>query len=125
MCQDTSVMIDSVSCYGLQPARFLCPWDSPGKNTGVGCHALLQRIFPTQGSNSCLLHLPALAAGFFPLVPPGKPLYPYTFFQKGLTDGMGCAGHSAKIWMQYHPFTYPFIENMFFESLLVRQLGRN
>ena len=33
----------------------LCPWDSPGKNTGVGCHALRQGIFPTQGSNLCLL----------------------------------------------------------------------
>ena len=33
------------------PARFLCPWDSPSKNTGVGCHFLLQGIFPTQGSN--------------------------------------------------------------------------
>ena len=32
-------------------------WDSPGKNTGVGCHALLKEIFPTQGSNSCLLCL--------------------------------------------------------------------
>ena len=31
--------------------------DSPGKNTGVGCYALLQGIFPTQGSNLCLLHL--------------------------------------------------------------------
>ena len=30
--------------------------DSPGKNTGVGCHALLQGIFPTQGSNPCLLY---------------------------------------------------------------------
>jgi len=30
--------------------------DSPGKNTGVGCHALLWRIFPTQGSNPGLLH---------------------------------------------------------------------
>ena len=30
--------------------------DSPGKNTGVGCHALLQRIFPTLGSNPGLLH---------------------------------------------------------------------
>ena len=36
------------------PARFLCQWDSSGKNTGVGCHALLQGIFPTQGSNPCL-----------------------------------------------------------------------
>ena len=34
----------------------LCPWDSPGKNTGVGCHALLQGIFLTQGSNPGLLH---------------------------------------------------------------------
>ena len=37
------------------PARLLCPWDSPGKNTGVGCHFLLQGIFPTQGLNSGLL----------------------------------------------------------------------
>ena len=34
-----------------QPSRLLCPWNSPGKNTGVGCHSLLQRIFPTKGSN--------------------------------------------------------------------------
>ena len=33
------------------PARLLCPWDSPGKNTGVGSYSLLQEIFPTQGSN--------------------------------------------------------------------------
>ena len=32
-------------------ARLLCPWDSPSRNTGVGCHFLLQGIFPTQGSN--------------------------------------------------------------------------
>ena len=36
--------------------QVLCPWDSPGKNTGVGCHFLLQGIFPTQGSNPGLLH---------------------------------------------------------------------
>ena len=34
----------------------LCPWDFPGKNTGVGCDFLLQGIFQTQGSNLCLLH---------------------------------------------------------------------
>ena len=34
------------------------------------------RVFPTQGSNLCLLHLPALAGGSLPLVPPGKPSYP-------------------------------------------------
>ena len=35
----------------------LCPWGSPSKNTGVGCHSLLQGTFPTQGSNLGLLHL--------------------------------------------------------------------
>ena len=38
------------------PTRLLHPWDSPGKNTGVGHHSLLQGIFPTQGSNPGLLH---------------------------------------------------------------------
>ena len=37
--------------------RLLCQWDFPGKNTAVGCHFLLQGIFPNQGSNPCLLHL--------------------------------------------------------------------
>ena len=37
-------------------ARILCPWDSPGKNIGVGCHSLPQGIFPTQGSNPGLLY---------------------------------------------------------------------
>ena len=36
--------------------RLLCPWNSPGKNTGMGCHYLLQGIFLTQGSNLGLLH---------------------------------------------------------------------
>ena len=46
----------TLATHGLQPARLLCPWDSPGKNTGVGCHFLLQGIFPTQESNPGLLH---------------------------------------------------------------------
>ena len=58
-------MSDSVGPHRQQPIRLLCPWDSPGKNTGVGCHALLQGIFPTQGSNSHLLTSQALTGGFF------------------------------------------------------------
>ena len=45
--------------WTVQPARLLCPLDSPDKNTGGGCHFLIQGIFPTQGSNPhllCLLH---------------------------------------------------------------------
>ena len=52
-------MSDSLWVHGFWPARLLCPWDSPGKNTRVGCHCLLQGIFPTQGSNPsplCILH---------------------------------------------------------------------
>ena len=42
---------------GLDPTRFLCPWDFPGNNTGVSCHFLFQGIFLTQGSNPRLLCL--------------------------------------------------------------------
>src|SRR5574342_307245 len=40
----TSVVSDSVRPHRQQPTRFPRPWDSPGKNTGVGCHFLLQCI---------------------------------------------------------------------------------
>ena len=42
--------------HGLWPVRLLCPWNSPGKNTGVDCYFLLQGIFLTQGLNPGLLH---------------------------------------------------------------------
>ena len=60
---------------GLWPSRLLLPCDYPGKNTGVGCRALIQGIFPTQGSKpglSCLLHW---QAGSLSLAPPGKSKY--------------------------------------------------
>ena len=50
------VMSDFLQLHGLQPTRLLCPWNSPGKNTGVGCDFLLQGIFLTQESNLGLLH---------------------------------------------------------------------
>ena len=53
--------------------RLLCPRDSPGKNTGVGCHALVQGIFLTQGLNQRLLCLLHRQAGSLQLAPPGKP----------------------------------------------------
>ena len=54
---------------GLQTTWLLCPWNSPGKNTEVGCHFLLQGILLTQGLNSRLF----LAGRFLTTVPPGKP----------------------------------------------------
>ena len=46
----------SITPWTVAMDRLLCPWDSPGKNTGVGSHFILQGIFPTQGSNPHLLH---------------------------------------------------------------------
>ena len=57
VCVNHSVMSDSLRPHELQATRLLCPWNSPGKNTGVDCHSLLQRIFPAQGSNSGLLQI--------------------------------------------------------------------
>ena len=67
-----SVVFDSLQLYGLQPSMLFCPWDSAGKNTGVGCHSLLQWIFPTQGLNPCLLCVLHWQAGSLPRMPPGK-----------------------------------------------------
>ena len=54
--------------------QLLCPWDSPGKNTGMGCYAFLQRIFLIQGLSPHVLHLLHWQEGSLPLVPPGKPM---------------------------------------------------
>ena len=64
-----SVVSDSVRPHRRQPTRLLHPQDSLGKNTGVGCHALLQGMFLTQGSTcgSCI------AGGLFTAEPPGEP----------------------------------------------------
>ena len=67
------VLSDSLRSHGLYPARLLCPWDFPGKDTEVTCHFLLQGMFLTQGSNPRLLHW---QAEFFTTEPPGKPPSP-------------------------------------------------
>ena len=67
--QIASVISDALRPYG----PLLCPWDSPGKNTGVGCRALLQGIVVTQGWNLSLLCLLHGQAGDLLLATPGKP----------------------------------------------------
>ena len=68
-CWFAAVVAVSVRPYGTQHASFLCPWDSPGKDTRVGCHFLFQGIFLTQGSNKHVLHW---KVGSSPLAPPRK-----------------------------------------------------
>ena len=60
-------LCDSMDC---SPPSSSDHGDSPGKNTGVGCHFLFQGIFPTQGLNPGLLH----CRRFFTAEPPGKPI---------------------------------------------------
>ena len=62
-------------------ARFLCPWDSPGRNTGVGSPSLFQGIFPTQGSNLGLLHC---KVDCLLSEPPGKPSSHWNSFPKSM-----------------------------------------
>ena len=100
-------MSDSLQSSGLKGSRLPCPWDSPGKNTGVSCHALLQGIFTTHGLNPRLLHFLHWEEDSLPLVPPEKPIFwivtlfgymlykyllPFCRLPFGLVDGfLGCA----------------------------------
>ena len=67
-----SVLSDSLRSHGLQTARLLCPWNSPGKNTEVGSHSLHRGNLPNPGIEP---GSPALQAGSLLSEPPGKPIY--------------------------------------------------
>ena len=67
-----SVMSDSLAPHWLYLGRFHCPWNSPGKNIGVGSHSLLYKIFLTQGSNPGLPHCRQI---LYPLSHQGNPEY--------------------------------------------------
>ena len=62
---------NSLRLHGLWSTRLPCSWNSPGKNTEVGCHSLLQEIFLTQGSNLGLLHCRQIP---YPLSHQGSPV---------------------------------------------------
>ena len=74
-----SLSPDSLQPHGLLPVRLFSPWNFPGKDTGVGCHFLLQRNFLTQGLNLSLLCLLHWQTDSLTLVPPVKPNYIYIY----------------------------------------------
>ena len=86
VCVSRSVVFDSLQSHALQPTRLLCPWDSLAKNTGVDCQALLQGIFPTQGS-TCLSCSSCIAGAFFTTEPLGKPTCMDSHTQKAGISG--------------------------------------
>ena len=105
----TKLRLTLLQPHWQQPARLLCPWDFPGKNTGVGFHFLLQRFFLSQGLNPHVLHY----TDSFTTEPPGKPLMiwkdypvltnymlvdPIVFFQ---SQKMISTSFTEKIFSQY------------------------
>ena len=87
-----SVVSGFLQPHGLWPARLLCPWDCPGKNTSMGCHSLPQGIFPNPeiepGS-------PTVQADSLSSEPPGRPCVsqsePHHFIgnRHGRSTGLG------------------------------------
>ena len=93
-------MSDSLQLHGLYPARLLCPWNSPGKNTEVGCHSLLQRIFLVQEWNPSLLHCSWI---FYLLIQQGRQpvqiinnMILFNSFLRGTFNEVGYFGHFFK-----------------------------
>ena len=72
-----SFLSNSLQPHGVQPTRLLYPWDFPGKNTGVGCHFLLQGNLPHLGIEPVS---PTLQADSLPSEPPGKTLFNVLLF---------------------------------------------
>ena len=98
----TSVMSDSLWPYGLYPPRFLCLWSSSGKNTGVGCHAILQGIFPTLGLNPRLLRL----------------LHGRQILYCWATREVPCSGYISNINSLLLPATHHNVPNLLFSQFL-------
>ena len=69
VCVLVTQLYPTLQPRGLKSARLPCPWDFPGKNPGVGCHFVLQEIFPALGLNLGLLH----CRRSLPSEPPGNP----------------------------------------------------
>ena len=120
-CEVALVMSDSLWPYEPYPARLLCPWGSPGKNTGVGWCPHPQ-IFLTQGWIPCLLHLLHGQASSLPLVPLGKPKSNYNQFELWhpssifLTLQLYLLFNSSKLWPNGHKLFYPSqIQSQLFE----------
>ena len=91
MCIYVYLLSHSVMLDSLWPARLLCPWSFPGKNTGVGCHFLLQGIILTQAFKPHLLNSLYWEADSLPLHHLGSCVYKYPIFIYSSVDGhLGC-----------------------------------
>ena len=116
VCSVTSVVSDSLWAHGLQPARHLCPWDSPGKNTGVGCHPLLQE--PSQPRDQSLVSCIA-GKQFFAAEPPEKHVATYIppinlvcfLLQRGTSSSWGSLSFWSTVSTGYGYFSVSLHDN--------------
>ena len=81
-CLVQRVVSNSLQSHGLQPTKLLCPWDSPGKNTGGGCHFFLQ-ISLTLGLKPYLLHWQVESLPLSQLGSPGLNIYLHVMLDHG------------------------------------------
>ena len=106
-----SLQLCPVRCDPMDCSSLLCPWDSLGKNTGVGCHALLRGIFPTQELNPCLLLLLEWQVGSLALAPPGIPFNSSRSLQNlsSIQEGPGESASSGLSQSLSPPVKDPFL----------------
>ena len=102
MCE-CSVESDSLRPHGLQPARLLCPWNFPGKNTGVGCPFLLQVISEPFIKDTALLPLNYLRNLFFKKVNRSRILWLFLYFLPCSTD-LQVYSYASIIHLNYNSF---------------------
>ena len=98
-CYVTSVVSDSVRPHSRQPTRLLRPWDSPGKNTGVGCHFLLQCMkvkSESEAAQSCLTLRDPMDCS-----PPGSSVH--GIFQARVLEWGAIAFSTSSVWFAINP----------------------
>ena len=105
-CCVTSVVPDSVRPHRRQPTRLLCFWDSPGKNTGVSCHFLLQCMKVKSESE---------VAQLCPTLQPTRLLRPWDF--PGKRTGVGCHRLLHFKVIRYNILYYPLSMHDYFATI--------
>ena len=116
-------MSDSLQPHGLWPARPLCPWESPGKNTGVGCPR--PGDLPDPGIKPSSLILPALVGGFFTTVATWRaPIFAWLWFKwrwKPDWKNLGGSNSEGSRWLSrgtVHGERHGFFSPQFFNFIL-------
>ena len=122
VCVQSLSHVQIFMAYELQPIRFLCPWNFPGRNTGVGCHFILPGDFPTQGLNLHLLHLLCWQVDSLQLALPVKPNMTQPFYiwkllpksNENVLTRRSVLKYSTQVFLIAKPRNHPNIRQLVF-----------